>query len=182
MITRNTYHPLAKFCHWTIVLVVAGQFVSSWFSAEPRHGQMPNIFNTIHVSGWSFLVIPLAGILLFMRFYRPVAKTEMEQRGLLEATALAMQYVLYILLFVVPLSGWAMASFRGAPISFLGLFDLPVLSVVNPSYLFTLGRLHGTTANLLGILALGHAGAALYHHFVLKDEVLNRMRPSHGNR
>lgn len=177
MIPNTSYHPIAKFCHWAIVLVVAGQFVASWFMAETRHGAPLNIFNTIHASAWSLLVIPLALAFLFMRFYKPVARPEEEQEGLAPKLATAMQYALYILLFIVPISGWATMSLRHIPINFLGLFNLPVLSISNPSFLFTLGRMHGTAANLLGLLALAHAGAALYHHFILKDQVLNRMRP-----
>lgn len=175
---NTSYHPIAKFCHWAIVLVVAGQFVASWFMAELRHGALPNIFNTIHASAWSLVAVPLALALLFMRFYKPVARPEEEQKGLAPKLATAMQYALYILLFIVPVSGWATMSLRHIQINFLGLFDLPILSISNPSFLFTLGRMHGGAANLLGLLALAHAGAALYHHFVLKDSVLARMRPT----
>lgn len=174
----TSYHPVAKFFHWTIVLIIIAQFVASWFMAELRHGGMPNIFNTIHASAWSLLVIPLALALLFMRFYKPVARPEEEQKGIAPKLATAMQYALYILLFVVPISGWATMSLRHIPVNFLGLFNFPVLSISNPSFLFTLGRIHGTAANLLGLLALAHAGAALYHHIILKDQVLNRMRPT----
>lgn len=177
---NTSYHPIAKFCHWAIVAVVAGQFVTSWLMAEIRHGASPNVFNIIHASAWPLVIIPLGALLLFMRFYKPVAIPEDEQKGIASKLASAMQYALYILLFVVPLSGWVMMSFRHIPINFLGLFNLPILSISNPSFLFTLGRMHEDVANILGILALAHASAALYHHFILKDSVLTRMWLKHS--
>jgi cytochrome b561 len=69
-------------------------------------------------------------------------------------------------------------ALRNIPVSFFGLFDLPVLSVDSSSFLFSFAGMHGDLANIIGILALGHVAAALYHHIVLKDAVLERMRPS----
>ena len=40
-----------------------------------------------------------------------------------------------------------------------------------------LHAVHSTGAWVLAALALGHAGAALFHHFVLRDDVLACMAP-----
>lgn len=172
----TSYHPIAKFCHWAIVLVVSVQFVSSWFMAEARHAEASNIFNTTHISGWSLLAIPLAATLLFMRFYKPVARPIEEQVGLAPKFALAMHAALYALLVVVPISGWMTLALRHVPVSFMGLFDLPVFYVNSHSFLLSLANMHGDFANILGIFALGHVAAALWHHFILRDSVLERMR------
>lgn len=42
-------------------------------------------------------------------------------------------------------------------------------------HLRSLGDVHETLGNLLIIVALGHVGAALWHHFVQKDGTLTRM-------
>lgn len=60
---------------------------------------------------------------------------------------------LYVLIFLVPLSG-ALAWFLGAE---------------------ALGDPHGLLANLLVILAALHGLAAVFHHVILKDGVMRRM-------
>lgn len=174
---RTSYHPIAKFFHWSIVLIIAIQFISSWFMSGLRFGSLPNIFNTIHFSAISFFAIPLAVGLFFFRFYKPVEKNIKDGEEWMDKAATAMQYALYVLLLVVPISGWVSVSIRHLPIDFFGLFYFPVLNVVNPSLLYSFGRMHGDISNILGFLALGHIAAAIFHHFVLRDLVLRRMLP-----
>jgi cytochrome b561 len=82
----------------------------------------------------------------------------------------AMLYaVLMAVLFLGILNAWA----RGD--SVFSLFSIPKLLPDVPSLKPTVGRLHKIGANALVILALLHALAALFHHYVLHDNVLQRM-------
>lgn len=60
--------------------------------------------------------------------------------------------LIYLLMIAVPLGG--VATF------FLGL---------------DLGDIHALAANVLMVVALGHAALALYHQYVVKDGLLRRM-------
>jgi cytochrome b561 len=84
---------------------------------------------------------------------------------------------LYGLMFALPVTGWLMSSAAGFPVSFLGLFQLP--DVVSPNeYLFrAYAQAHKWLSYGLIGLTLVHAGAALRHHFVIKDETLQKMLP-----
>lgn len=177
MNSRTSYHPIAKFFHWTIVILLAVQFLTGYLMPNFRHVTVPGFLTMTHISALSLLLIPLAIFFFFMRFYRPVMKEVKEGEDWMELAASAMQYALYVLLIIVPLSGWVSVSIRHLPVNFFGLFNLPVLDITNPSFLYSLGRMHSDLAAIIGILALGHIFAALYHHFVLRDAVLNRMRP-----
>lgn len=86
-------------------------------------------------------------------------------------------WLLYALLFIVPLLGWMDASRRGMPVALFGL-ELPkLLATRAPGWGWT-GDVHGLLANYLMLALVGlHAAAALYHHFVLRDGVLKRMLP-----
>jgi cytochrome b561 len=82
---------------------------------------------------------------------------------------------LYALMFVLPVTGWLMSSAAGFPMSFLGLFDLPDL-VPHNDYLFqAFVQAHKWSGYALIALTAVHAGAALMHHFVFKDETLRKM-------
>jgi cytochrome b561 len=83
----------------------------------------------------------------------------------------------YALMLALPLSGWLMSSSAGIPVSFFGLFTLPNL-ISYDEYLFRLFiLLHRWLAyGLMGLLCI-HAGAALMHHFLMKDRTLAKMLP-----
>lgn len=88
----------------------------------------------------------------------------------------AMHLALYTLILAVPLSGWWFNSTANAPLAWFGLFYLPGLThgydpVWKPRALW----LHQASCWLLAGLLVGHVGAALWHHFGRRDDVLRRM-------
>jgi cytochrome b561 len=83
----------------------------------------------------------------------------------------------YALMFAVPVTGWIMNSAGGYPLPFFGVFDVPDL-VARNEFLFALFiEVHRWLAYGLGLLLLLHAGAALRHHWQLRDDTLRRMLP-----
>lgn len=89
-------------------------------------------------------------------------------------------YLLYILIVAVPLSGWLMSSAKGVQTVWFGVLPLPDLLAKNKELGDLLKEVHeGLNFTLLG-LVLAHAGAALKHHFVERDEILARMIPFLG--
>jgi cytochrome b561 len=83
--------------------------------------------------------------------------------------------LLYLLMFALPLSGWAYSNATGYPIVYLGLLRLPDLVQRNKQLEAQLEQVH----QMLGWLLLGvvvvHVLAALKHHFFDRDDTLNRM-------
>lgn len=177
MNNRTAYHPVAKFIHWSIVILIAVQFVSGWPMPLLRYSDTPNYFKITHLS-LGLSVIPFAAALYYMRFSKPVARPEMDTASnLLKLITTGTHYLLYILLVLVPISGWASASIRGMKIGFFDIFNLPLTQIDSSTFLHLLGGVHGEIAELMGFVAVCHILASLYHHFILKDSVLNRMRP-----
>ena len=85
----------------------------------------------------------------------------------------------YVLLLLMPVTGWLMASASplGIPTVVFGLFALPNPVGPNAALERVMALVHGGLAVLLVVLLLLHVGAALRHHFVLRDDVLTRMLP-----
>jgi cytochrome b561 len=85
--------------------------------------------------------------------------------------------LLYALMFLLPLTGWLMSSCAGIPVDVFGWFTLPDL-LARDEFLFRalLGAHRWLAYGLMLLLAL-HAGAALGHHFLFRDETLLRMLP-----
>jgi cytochrome b561 len=121
------------------------------------------------------LVLALAGVRLTWRLLNPLPGLVNTVPEWQKVTAILVHLCFYALMIALPVTGWVMSSAAGIPVSFLGLFTLPDF-VPHDDILFGwLGPLH----NWLGYAMAGficlHAGAALRHHFLLRDETLQKM-------
>ena len=86
--------------------------------------------------------------------------------------------LLYVLLLIIPVSGWLYSSATGVQVVYLGLVPLPDLVARDRELGKVLQAVHETlNFTLLGVVCL-HAAAALKHHFVDRDTVLMRMLPA----
>jgi cytochrome b561 len=83
---------------------------------------------------------------------------------------------LYAVLLALPLIGWALSNAEGKPVHLFGL-TLPALVGADEDLGDALLVWHQDIAWLLLGLVLLHVGAALWHHFVLRDGVLRTMLP-----
>lgn len=85
---------------------------------------------------------------------------------------------LYVLLFLVPVSGYLYSSATGVQVVWMGMVPLPDLVPKDKALGDTLRIVHVTLNSLLVAVVLVHVAAALRHHFVDRDTVLIRMLPS----
>jgi cytochrome b561 len=84
----------------------------------------------------------------------------------------------YALMLALPVTGWLMSSAGGFPVYLW--FDqglLPDLVRSDPSQFRFYIDLHRWLAYALVALLALHAGAALAHHFVWRDDTLRKMLP-----
>jgi cytochrome b561 len=85
--------------------------------------------------------------------------------------------LLYLMFFVVPLVGWAYSSAAGFPIVWFGVLPLPDFVPVDKDLAAAIKPWHARCAWLLALLVVAHIAAALKHHFIDRDGLLQRMRP-----
>jgi cytochrome b561 len=92
--------------------------------------------------------------------------------------------LLYLLIFLLPISGWVMVStspldlstmlFNRIPVPHLPLFD----SLANKAEISELfAEVHDLAGSALILSLLAHIGAALRHQFILRDDIMDRMTP-----
>ncbi len=97
----------------------------------------------------------------------------------LRRAATAAHWLLYALMFVIPISGWLMSSAKGFQTVWFGIVPLPDLLPKDKALGNALAEVHeALNFTLLGLVVL-HAAAAVKHHFVDRDDVLTRMLPHH---
>ena len=98
----------------------------------------------------------------------------------------AVHSLLYFLIVGIPLAGWLMVSVgsMGHPTPVFGLFGWPSFPIladmprsVGHPYHETFETMHVWLAWSAIVLIPLHVGAALFHHFIRRDDVLTRMFP-----
>ena len=174
---KGAYNGTARSLHWLILALLIAQYIFAW--------TMPHIGRTVPVSTLIDLHVWFGVAILFVAVIRllwRVTHREPEPEDGLPpwqmASAHVVHWLLYVLLFVVPILGWINASWRGMTVSFFGLFDLPKLLATRATGWGFTGDLHGLLANYVMLALVGiHVAAALYHHFIRRDRVLQRMLP-----
>jgi cytochrome b561 len=89
----------------------------------------------------------------------------------------ATHVLLYLLMIVIPLSGWLMSSAKGFQTVWFGVLPLPDLLDKNAELGDLLQQLHILLNYSMAAIVFAHLGAALKHHFIDRDDVLARMLP-----
>lgn len=85
------------------------------------------------------------------------------------------EYLLYAFLLAQPLIGWAMLSAARRPIVLYGPIHLPGIAPHNISVFAALRLSHTILAYLLFLTFTAHMCAVLFHTFVLRDRIIDRM-------
>ena len=174
--------PLSRLLHWASALVVLGMlglgiYVSRFVADEYA------AFDLIQIhKSWGFVAFVLVVARLAWRaLVRAPAPPPGMPRWQLVASAVSHR-ALYLLLVIMPLSGWLYASASETQDLFaidnevFGLFALPDPFRPGSRELAEwFHRVHGIAARLLVFLVLVHVAAALKHHFIDRDRVLLRM-------
>jgi len=176
MTSKPSYGPAAKLFHWATAGLLTMQVLVGWVMPDIERGMSPGAAMSLHLSiGTAILALVVARYV--WRLARPVPLEPTApgwQRGATEAVHL----MLYGLILATTLTGWAYASMRGWPVTLLGVVPLPALVAEGSQLGRTVGHLHEPLVWALLTLMGAHIGAALWHRFVHRDGVLERMLPA----
>ena len=176
MAQTGGYTSTAKLLHWLIVALLVAQFIVAW--------TMPHIGRNTPVTTLISLHFSFGVVILAVAIVRLVWRATHAEPAPLDGvppwqvqSARTMHWLLYMLLFVVQVLGWINASWRGMPIIMFGA-ELPKLVGTRvPGWGWT-GDVHDLLANYLMLTLVGlHVAAGLYHYFIRRDSVLQRMFP-----
>ncbi|MCD9086308.1 cytochrome b [Stenotrophomonas sp. SY1] len=175
--TIDRWGGVSKTLHWLIaVLILALGIVGLTMGEFPK---TPSYFwiYTMHKS-IGITVLVLVVLRLGWRLYAGAPEAIPGTPGWQERIASLTHWLLYVLMFAIPLSGWIYDSASGLrPFNLFGLFPMPKL--VAPSDLASQvsHAIHEYGFWALILLVLAHAGAAFYHHLFQRDATLARMLP-----
>jgi cytochrome b561 len=180
--THSTaYAPAHRLLHWLTALLIFGLVpVGIIMSNRGAAGLWDALTNQLYA--WhkliGFIVLLLVLARLIVRVVKGAPAYPSGMPKWMVGAAHGLHALMYVLLFAVPLAGWAGVTAFPATIT-VGGFHLPAMPFVPQSEELarTFFRAHMAGAILLTLMVVGHVGAALFHLIVKKDGVFQRMWP-----
>ena len=185
--TASRYGYIATALHWVIVVGIVAQYFLAE-AAEERELVPAGSFDAaaMHTS-IGLTILALAALRVLWRLVELPPSQPQTMKRYERLLARSAHIAFYVLLFALPLSGWALATADQQAISFFGLFDLSQLRIgaqlpIEGGTLTEdqLEEVHEVLFNILLALAVVHVIAALKHHFIDRDNVLRSMLPWSG--
>ncbi|HSB02434.1 MAG TPA: cytochrome b/b6 domain-containing protein [Anaerolineales bacterium] len=203
-VKTKRYHPALVALHWLIAILIFGtallaqeneggrergegrnfpqpglQQVNPPQPGFPQGGVPPqegtqNIFSRIGIHMIAGIAILLLLVVrLFIRWTTKHPDWASAGNKFFDWVGNLTHWGLYVLTFAMAITGIILASQRGQLARVLGIGTFTTGGFRRGG--FSLGFLHGGVWTLLLLLVLLHIGAALYHQFILKDNLMGRM-------
>lgn len=186
------YDRVAISLHWLIAFMILGLLAAGFIMtgldhADPLKYQLYQLHKSFGIT-----VLALSLVRLAWRLAHPKPAMPETMKAWESFAAHAAHWAFYGLMIGMPMAGWlgVSASPLGIPTRIFNLFTLPHLPVYSGSVADippgdssahtvseSLFEIHAALAWCIIVLLALHIGAALKHHFVVKDDVLLRMTP-----
>lgn len=168
----------AKWCHWLAVFflfsLMSEAFGFKWKPAEYRGRAIP-----VHVA-IGLIVLSITFVRLAVRQVLPPPPIPSGLSPFMKSGAKIGHSLLYVVFFYMATIGIMMAAMSPVDIRIFSGLNISALAPANPELLAILRSFHFAGALTFLALIIGHICAALWHHFILKDDVLVRMLPFSG--
>jgi len=178
--TQPRYAPTAMALHWVAaVLIFCGFSLGLYMTGLEV---TPDKFRYYAWHKWiGITVFLLAAARLAWRAAHPALPLPATMPAWQVRASRIAHAALYVLMLVIPLSGWIYSSSTGVSVSYLGLIDLPDLVAKDRETAKILLLLHKSLNYTLAAVVTLHIAAALKHHFVDRDDVMARMLPGRSS-
>src|SRR5215472_7359116 len=161
------FTPAQRVLHWLMAACILAMFfigVGMVSTIAPKYLSLIAIHKTL---GIVILVLVLIRLGLRLRYGAPALPADLPAS--MKLAAHLSHYLLYALMIVMPLLGWAMLSAADYPVVLLGGAHLPLIFPQSESLHTLLWGAHYYLAFAFFALVLLHLGAALFHALVRKD-------------
>jgi len=168
------YTPVARALHWTMAVLVLFMIVVGFYIANVEEGPYHDLLYDLHKSV-GVLIVPLVLFRLFYRLTHTPPPLPADLPFIHQFAAHVNHWGLYAMLIAQPIIGWIGTSSYRAPVTFFRLFEFPPVWRVDRAFSNWLFQVHGWIGITIAVFVAAHIGAALFHHFIRKDEVLTRM-------
>lgn len=176
MTTPTRYNNVAVSLHWLVALLILAAFPLGLYMSDLVLSPIKLKLYSYHK--WiGITVLTLVLVRLLWRMVTRIPELPNSMKFWEKTAANVMHYVLYVMMLLVPLTGWLMSSAKGFQTVWFGVLPLPDLVGKDKALGDLLKDWHENLNYLLLALVVIHVAAALKHQFVTRDGLLARMMP-----
>lgn len=177
----NEYGSVARMLHWIVFALIASMLALGLYFSELPKGEHKNTMMMLHASLGTLLIVLMIGRLLWrrrnVRPEHPAGSPAWQK-----PVATWLHRGLYLLVFLQMAVGVLISATVGRAQPFFGLFEIPVPAPQSDELHEWLEEVHELGWQIIAVAVSIHVLAALYHHFIAKDDVLRRMTVGIGRR
>jgi cytochrome b561 len=174
--SRHRYGAVAQLFHWATVLLVGTAYIVSPGGREERIYSPASAFFLQTHETLGMLVFGLVLLRVLWRLLEPTPEPPPMPRWM-KLSASAAHGGLYGLLLAIPLTAIAGAWLEAHPLAIFGIGNVGPLLGESHDLGQSIAYVHTILGNAIIWLAGLHAAAALFHHFILRDNILTSMLP-----
>ena len=161
--------------HWLIAVTIIalyalGSYIVELSYYDPAYKTLPAIHKGVGVLLFGLIIARILWSTINSK-PAPVGEVPTLQRRI----AILVHQLLYLLMLIIPITGYLISTADGRPIDVFGLFAVPAIDFGLNQQEELAGTLHLWSANTMAGLVALHALAALKHHFINRDQTLVRM-------
>ncbi|MBD3813596.1 MAG: cytochrome b [Betaproteobacteria bacterium] len=168
------YSTPAIVLHWLVALLIFVAFPLGLYMADlPLSPEKLKLFSYHKWIGVT--VFMLAGLRVGWRLTHTPPPLPASVAGWQRRASAVAHGLLYLLILVIPISGWLMSSAKGVQTVWFGVLPLPDLIGKDKALGHLLEEVHETLNYTLLALVVLHVAGALQHHFIERQPFLQRM-------
>ena len=174
--TTERWGGVAQIFHWLIAILIIGlATVGVWMSDLPPDDTKWFVYGWHKQMGLLIFILVVLRVTWRITQMQPTLPNSMPRWQKI-ASHITIG-VLYVVMIGFPVSGFLMSTYGGHSVNFFNIYTFEAFAQGPNEFAKTMRELHGFCLNLLIVFGTLHVLAGLYHHFILKDDVLKRMLP-----
>jgi cytochrome b561 len=192
--TPNNYGSIAKWIHWITALLFLTSYATIYYRRWFTEEKTPENWNVIQLH---FAIGITLGVLVVLRIIWRMSNTnpKPEPGSKMEHLAAHLgHYALYAVMIIMPITGY---FGTGAATDYFSMFEIPkfedtamfsyfvndLLGMTFKEFESPMDFIHKDIFGkwVLWMLIVGHAAAAMYHHFIKKDRTFKKMTIDKNN-
>lgn len=178
MLIRNTedrFGLIAKLIHWVIALLMLGLTWLGWYMMGLSYYDAWSQDSLMAHRALGLMVLALVIIKVLWLIVSPTPEPSPTLKPWEHASSRLVHWVLFLSMFLIPITGYIISTSEGAPVPIFNWFDIPALFAADESTRDLAIEIHYYVAYAILAVVLVHTGAALKHQFINHDGILKRM-------
>ncbi len=173
--TSTSYGVISKLLHWLIAVLMLGLIWLGWYLVDLDYYHRWYHDSLVTHRSLGVVVLLLVICSLLWHYLSPLPKLIDSLSMVEKRLARLMHWLLMLAALYLPVSGYVISSSDGTPVLLFAGIELPALFAVSDALRDFAIASHLYVAYAVLVLAMGHALAALKHHFINRDNTLKRM-------